>query len=92
VESLTRAAEIGQEAGLHYVYAGNLPGRVKSLEDTYCPKCNNCLIQRRGYMIREYKITSQGTCPKCGAKQAGVWTDNPGEVNIGGSGYPRRLV
>ncbi len=92
VETLTRAAEIGQEAGLHYVYAGNLPGRVKSLEDTYCPSCNTRLIQRRGYSIGEYKITARGTCPKCGAHQAGVWTDDPGKVNIGGAGYPRRVV
>ncbi len=91
VEALTRAAEIGQEAGLHYVYAGNLPGRVKSLEDTYCPACNTRLIARFGYTIGEYKITAQGTCPKCGAKQPGVWTDEPGKVNVGGRGYPRRV-
>jgi pyruvate formate lyase activating enzyme len=36
-DTLQRAAEIGQEAGLRYVYAGNLPGRVGSLEDTHCP-------------------------------------------------------
>jgi pyruvate formate lyase activating enzyme len=91
VESLIRAAEIGQEAGLHYVYAGNLPGQVRSLEDTYCPECNTRLIQRRGYVLREYKITAQGTCPHCGAKLAGVWTADPGQVILGGSGYPRRV-
>jgi pyruvate formate lyase activating enzyme len=90
VESLTRAAEIGQEAGLHYVYAGNLPGQVRSLEDTYCPACNTCLIQRRGYVLREYKITAQGTCPHCGAKLAGVWSTDPDQIILGGSGYPRR--
>jgi pyruvate formate lyase activating enzyme len=90
VDTLVRAAEIGQESGLRYVYAGNLPGRVKSLEDTYCPKCNTRLISRFGYTIGEYNITAQGTCSKCGAKQAGVWTDRPEKVNIGGDGYPRR--
>lgn len=92
VETLTRAAEIGQEAGLHYVYAGNLPGRVKSLEDTYCPACNTRLIQRRGYTIFEYNITAVGNCKKCGARQHGVWTDKPETVNLGGAGYPRRVL
>lgn len=92
VEILTRAAEIGQESGLHYVYAGNLPGRVKSLEDTYCPVCCTRLIQRRGYTIGEYKITAEGNCPKCGTHQAGVWTEDPGTVNLGGAGYPRRVL
>jgi len=90
VDTLVRAAEIGQESGLRYVYAGNLPGRVKSLEDTYCPKCNTRLIARLGYTIGEYNITAQGTCPKCGTKQAGVWTDKPEKVTLGGDGYPRR--
>jgi len=90
VDTLVRAADIGQESGLRYVYAGNLPGRVKSLEDTYCPKCNTRLIARLGYTISEYNITAQGTCPKCGARQPGVWTDQPEKINIGGYGYPRR--
>src|SRR5206468_264103 len=41
---LIRAAMIGQEAGLRYVYAGNLPGRVGDLENTYCPGCRALLI------------------------------------------------
>ena len=90
--TLQRAAEIGQEAGLHYVYAGNLPGRVKSLEDTYCPACNTRLIARFGYTIGEYSITAQGACPKCGAKQPGVWLDDPGKINFGRDGFPRRVV
>ncbi len=73
VESLQRAAEVGQEAGLHYVYAGNLPGRVGSLEDTFCPKCNASLIKRRGYTILVNRIGPQGGCPDCGTPIAGVW-------------------
>ncbi len=92
VEALTRAAEIGQEAGLHYVYAGNLPGRVKSLEDTYCPACNTRLIARLGYTLQDYRITGKGTCPKCGTKQPGVWVDDPGKINYGRDGFPRRVV
>lgn len=72
-EALQRAAEIGQEAGLNYVYAGNLPGRVGSLEDTFCPHCQVRLIERRGYTIRANRITPAGACPNCGAAIAGVW-------------------
>ena len=35
--TLLRAAEIGREEGLRYVYAGNLPGRVGDGETTFCP-------------------------------------------------------
>ncbi len=70
---LQRAAEIGQEAGLRYVYAGNLPGRVGSLENTYCPKCNHVLIRRRGFYVLENNITGQGACPACSAPIAGMW-------------------
>ena len=70
---LLRAAEIGQDEGLHYVYAGNLPGRVGSLEDTRCPDCGKLLISRSGYFIRENRITPEGACPDCGAAIAGVW-------------------
>ena len=73
-ETLQRAAEIGQEAGLRYVYAGNLPGRVGSLEDTHCPKCAKLLIQRRGYHIARNLVTPEGTCQYCGEKIAGIFS------------------
>src|SRR5436853_7073037 len=38
-EDLLRAAEIGKQSGLHYVYAGNLPGQVGELENTHCHHC-----------------------------------------------------
>lgn len=72
-ETLQRAAEIGQEAGLRYVYAGNLPGRVGSLEDTHCPQCAKLLIQRRGYRILKNLVTPEGACQYCGEKIAGVF-------------------
>ncbi len=72
-ETLQRAAEIGQEAGLRYVYAGNLPGRVGSLEDTHCPKCGAALIKRSGYLIQSNQIGAEGVCPKCGQAIAGIW-------------------
>jgi pyruvate formate lyase activating enzyme len=86
--TLQRAADIGREAGLHYVYAGNLPGHVGEYEDTTCPSCNAALVKRRGYVIHEYHITAQGTCPKCGTKIAGVWPENPSSVQLNGFGLP----
>ena len=71
--NLLQAAEIAQEAGLHYIYAGNLPGRVGSLENTYCPQCSHLLIQRAGYSIRANHITQAGKCPQCAAQIPGVW-------------------
>jgi pyruvate formate lyase activating enzyme len=91
ITTLQTAAEIGQEAGLNYVYAGNIPGRVGSLENTYCPHCQELLVSRRGFVIRDYKITAKGTCPKCGVRVAGRWTDEPESVHLGGWGLPRRI-
>jgi pyruvate formate lyase activating enzyme len=91
VSTLLRAAEIGQEAGLQFVYAGNLPGRTKDYENTRCPKCNTVLIERTGFTIYSYHLTAQGTCPKCGAQIPGIWTDQPETVNLGGWGMPRRV-
>ncbi len=71
--TLLRAAEIGREAGLHFVYAGNLPGNVEEYETTFCPNCNTPLVKRTGYFIHQVSVTSQGTCPRCGTAIAGVW-------------------
>lgn len=71
--TLVRAAEIGREAGLRYVYAGNLPGQVGDTESTRCPHCFTLLVERRGYVIRQYNITRDNACPKCGRKIAGLW-------------------
>jgi len=74
-KTLLRAAEIGGEAGLHYVYAGNLPGRVDEYETTFCPQCKTALVERSGYSIKAMRVTKKGTCPQCGAAVAGVWPE-----------------
>jgi pyruvate formate lyase activating enzyme len=89
VRTLLRAADIGVEAGLNFVYAGNLPGYVNDYENTHCPKCRTLLIQRYGYIIQAYHLTAQGTCPQCGTAIPGVWSEHPEQVNIGGWGMPR---
>jgi pyruvate formate lyase activating enzyme len=72
-EQLIRACEIGRAAGLRYIYAGNLPGRVGRWENTYCPRCDELLIERYGYIIRQMKVTREGKCPKCATTIPGVW-------------------
>ncbi len=89
VSHLIRAAEIGQEAGLRYVYAGNLPGQVGDYEHTVCHQCRQRLITRFGYRILDYAITAQGACPHCGTPVPGLWTDRPESVRLFGPGAPR---
>jgi pyruvate formate lyase activating enzyme len=75
-EDLLRAAAIGREAGLRYIYAGNLPGQVEGLEDTHCHQCGEMLIQRYGYSIQKYKLTPEGDCPACHTQVPGRWAKN----------------
>ena len=89
VSMLLRAAEIGEEAGLNYVYAGNIPGRTRGYEDTRCPHCSHVLVRRTGFVIQGYAITALGSCPKCGTQIAGLWTDQPGSVQLSSSGFPQ---
>src|SRR5712692_7098057 len=72
-EILMRAGEIGRKSGLRYVYAGNLPGKVGDLENTRCPHCRQLLIERYGYLIMGYHLTSNGCCPSCGTRVPGRW-------------------
>ncbi|HEY5903977.1 MAG TPA: AmmeMemoRadiSam system radical SAM enzyme [Anaerolineales bacterium] len=86
--TLLRAAEIGREAGLHFVYAGNLPGHVEEYENTFCPNCSRPVVERQGYVITGYHITARGTCPHCGTRIPGVWPDDPSQVQLNGFGFP----
>jgi pyruvate formate lyase activating enzyme len=79
-KTLIRAAEIGYEAGLNYVYAGNLSGRVGPYEHTICPDCGKNLIERSGFSILKYAISGDGNCSFCGKQIAGIWTAEPSEV------------
>jgi pyruvate formate lyase activating enzyme len=89
--TLLRAAEIGREAGLNYVYAGNLPGHVDEYEHTHCPHCGKVLVRRVGYVVTAYHITAQGTCPHCHTPVAGVWPQDPRRVRLNGIGIPLRV-
>jgi pyruvate formate lyase activating enzyme len=69
--TLQRAYDIGKEAGLAYVYVGNVPDATR--ENTYCPVCDELLIKRMGYSTRTTWKTP-GSCPNCNADIAGVWS------------------
>jgi pyruvate formate lyase activating enzyme len=73
VQSLLRAAEIGAAEGLHFVYAGNLPGAVRSWENTYCPGCRGPLVERLGYRVLTNRLGADGRCPDCRRVVPGVW-------------------
>jgi pyruvate formate lyase activating enzyme len=81
--TLMRAAEIGYAEGLHYVYAGNLPGRLEPYEHTYCPVCKETMISRIGYVITDYRLTAEGTCPRCQTHIPGIWPASEDEVMLG---------
>jgi pyruvate formate lyase activating enzyme len=66
--TLHRAQEIGLEAGLRYVYVGNVSGG----NETICPGCGKILIRRYGYAVSVEGL-DQGRCEDCGTLIAGVW-------------------
>jgi pyruvate formate lyase activating enzyme len=69
---LVSAAEIGYEAGLRYVYAGNIPGGTGRYENTFCPQCKLTVIERYGFEILANHL-DDGKCPKCRTAIAGRW-------------------
>jgi pyruvate formate lyase activating enzyme len=71
-EMLERAYDIGRQAGLQFIYAGNLPGQVGDRENTKCPACGQVLIERQGFSIRQNRLRA-GRCPACGTEIPGVW-------------------
>lgn len=70
ISALERARKIAMNAGLHYVYVGNVPGHEG--ESTYCPSCKKTVVKRMGYTILEKNITA-GRCNYCKTVIAGVW-------------------
>lgn len=69
-ESIRKARDIGYNAGLKYVYTGNLPGDEG--EKTFCHNCKELLIDRFGFFVKKNVITD-GRCPYCRAEIPGVW-------------------
>jgi len=70
VGSLERAWQIGKDAGLQFVYLGNVPGH--RYDNTYCPRCGTLLIRRLGFDVVQSTLDA-GRCPNCRQQIAGVW-------------------
>ncbi len=74
VPTLRRARQIGIDAGLRYVYEGNVPG--EGGESTYCPGCGVLLIERYGFVVCANRI-QDASCPGCGTRIDGVEMTGP---------------
>lgn len=70
-ERIARALELGREAGLRYVYPGNLPTAAQD-QNTACHACGATLVQRSGFHAVRNNVRN-GACPDCGTPVAGVW-------------------
>jgi pyruvate formate lyase activating enzyme len=70
LSTLRAARKIGMEAGLRYVYEGNVPG--EGGESSYCPSCQELLVKRNGYLI-EKNLLEHGHCASCGFAVDGIW-------------------
>jgi pyruvate formate lyase activating enzyme len=71
IETITHARDLALEAGLRFVYTGNVAGHEG--EDTTCPSCGALLIDRLGFYVLDYHITAEGACDYCGEPIPGVW-------------------
>jgi len=73
-----------KEAGLNYVYMGNVPGHPH--ENTYCPNCNELLIKRFSFEITKWNLTKDMRCPACGQE-----IPIKGKLHTSGYAYPYAL-
>ena len=62
METIDLAVRIGREAGLRYVYGGNVAGH----SDTVCPSCGETVVRRAGITLLSTKLRG-AACGKCGA-------------------------
>jgi pyruvate formate lyase activating enzyme len=69
VATLERARRIGLDAGLQYVYTGNVHDSLGGT--THCPACDAALVVRDWYRILKYRVTADGLCPDCAGPVAG---------------------
>ena len=70
-ETLIQARQIALDAGLLYVYMGNVHNAEG--DTTYCPSCGGDLIVRDWYEIKQYHVTPDGHCPDCNIHIAGCF-------------------
>jgi pyruvate formate lyase activating enzyme len=70
VKTLESAAHVADQAGLTYVYIGNVPGHVRN--STYCPSCNAMIIGRVHFSVMVLDVV-KGKCRHCGHQIPGIW-------------------
>ncbi|MFW5810080.1 MAG: AmmeMemoRadiSam system radical SAM enzyme, partial [Thermodesulfobacteriota bacterium] len=70
VQTLQKAKSLGREAGLKYIYVGNVMGEDR---DTDCPECGETLIRREYFAPSQIRVTDDSNCPSCGEHIAGVF-------------------
>ena len=70
LETLTEARKTAMEAGLKFVYIGNMRHEG---ENTFCPKCKKLLIERVGYVVKQNNV-SNGRCRFCSTSLPGIWS------------------
>jgi pyruvate formate lyase activating enzyme len=75
--TLERARRIGLDAGLQYVYTGNVHDSVGGA--TYCPSCNSALVVRDWHRVLQYRLSREGCCPDCGTSIAGRFGEFKGQ-------------
>jgi len=71
VQTLQKARDTALNAGMKFVYIGNLPG--SDYENTLCPKCGKTVVARKGFRVIQNTIIA-GKCRFCGERIAGVWS------------------
>jgi pyruvate formate lyase activating enzyme len=69
VQTLVKAADIGRQAGLRYIYIGNVAGHGG--ENTYCHQCGALLVERLGFAVQR-NIIVNNQCPACQTPVYGV--------------------
>ena len=74
--TLMRARDIACQAGLRYVYTGNIWDQAG--QSTYCHDCGACMIGRDGYTITSWALDAHGHCAACGEPCAGLYEAVPG--------------
>lgn len=84
IETLEKACVAAKNAGLNYVYIGNVPGHP--YENTYCPICNELVIKRYSFEIVRWNLTKDMRCPVCGYE-----IPIKGKLHASGYSYPYAL-
>jgi pyruvate formate lyase activating enzyme len=70
VTTLEKAYSVAKDAGIKYVYVGNVPGHTYN--HTFCPNCGGMLIERLHFYVSRNNVQNK-RCPYCGEPIAGYW-------------------